>query len=197
MKNNLLKEIKKIKGLINILENSEDDCVTQLRDSGYKVLSPEEAKLDVTTCESDTNIKCVIDYLNNKGKKYKVGKGKSGRCYLIYQGSPEFNHYGKKWYRVNLTFWSDGTFSYIGTFEKLQTTSSGEYFQFMYEGSYTCDNTTIKFDSLSFCCLFKDGDTSKKITGVTFKPVKADGTENAKTVDNLAPNSGDISVFGL
>ena len=195
MKNNLLKEIHKIKGLINILESSNQECIDQLKDGGYKVTSPEDLKKDISTCEEDTSMKCVINYLDGKSKKYKVGKGKSGRCYVIYQGGDEYNHYGKKWYKTNVTFWDNGTMSYIGTFSRLQTTNSGEYFQFMYEGSYTCNSSTIKFDSLGFCCLFKDGDTSEKITGVTFNPISPNGTTLSKRVDELAATSGDISLI--
>lgn len=189
MKNNLIKETNKIKDLIQILEGTDQDCVTQLQSSGYKVLSPEEQRTDSSSCESDTKLKCVIDYLKSKNMTYKIGKH-SGNCYVLYKGGETFTYFGKNWYKDNITFWSNGTISYIGTFSNLQRLENGkEVFQFMYEGNYTCSTTAITFNDMEFSSIFANGETNKKISGITFELKKPDGTSTGKRVDQIISGS--------
>lgn len=193
MKNNLIKETNKIKNLITILEGSDQECIDQLKNNGYKVLSPDEQIKDSSSCETDTNLKCVIEYLKNKGKTYKIGKY-SGNCYVIYKGGQTFSYFGKNWFKDNITFWSNGTISYIGTFSTLQKLSDGkEVFQFMYEGNYTCSTNALTFNNMDFSSIFADGNTNKKISGLTFELKKSDGTPTGVRVDQIITgNSGKL-----
>ena len=191
MKNNLVKETKKIKELINILEATDQECVDQLKNSGYKVLSPTEQIRDSSSCETDTKLKCVIDYLKSKSIPYKVGKH-SGNCYILLKGGDTYTYFNKIWYENNVTFWSDGSMSYIGGFPALQVLSDGrKVFQYMYEGNYICSND-VKYNNLKFISVFADGDTNKKIEGILFKVIKPDGSQTNIRVDQILGNSGKL-----
>jgi hypothetical protein len=189
MKNNLIKETNKIKELITLLESNDQECVDQLKNSGYKVLSPDEQRTDSSSCESDTNLKCVIDYLKTKNLSYKVGKH-SGNCYVIYKGGQTVTYFGKSWFKDNITFWSNGTISYIGTFSNLQKLADGrEVFQVMYEGNYTCSSNAVTFNNMVYSSIFANGETNKKISGVTFELKNSDGTSTGVRVDQIITGS--------
>ena len=68
---NLLKEIKKIKGLINILESSDLDCEKQLEDSGYVVYNKKEQEYFGTECIDKEKI---INVFMMFFKKFQIGK---------------------------------------------------------------------------------------------------------------------------
>ena len=67
MKNNLLTEIKNIKNLMGLNEDSNQECEKQLEDAGYTVYNRTELKTMDINCGENEKIKCVKEWLDDNG----------------------------------------------------------------------------------------------------------------------------------
>ena len=103
MERNKLNEIRKIKNLINLLENkdsfinetSDEDCKKQLEDSGFTVYGvgfKEEESQFLEKCKYKENLIKIVDILNKDNKKYDLDV-QNKNCYLIIKSKNYMNNY--------------------------------------------------------------------------------------------------------
>ncbi len=140
---NLLKEIKKIKGLINILESSDLDCEKQLEDSGYVVYNKKEQEYFGTECIDKEKIKCVYDVFQKiPNWKDRVNVRTTGSaCFIEMKTKKTYAHDSGNWNKYYFNFWENGDFNIIGTFENdiFLKNSNENILQYMFQGVYECD----------------------------------------------------------
>jgi hypothetical protein len=140
---NLLKEIKKIKGLINILESSDLDCEKQLEDSGYVVYNKKEQEYFGAECIDKEKIKCVYDVFQKiPNWKDRVNVRTTGSaCFIEMKTKKTYAHDSGNWNKYYFNFWENGDFNIIGTFENdiFLKNSKENILQYMFQGVYECD----------------------------------------------------------
>lgn len=183
MRNNLLLEINNMKRLMGINESSDAECENQLELAGYRVYSPSELRDIDEGCEEKTNIKCVIEWLNDNGidsSRYRVGKYRS-LCYLLVQSEDTVNQSGKTLNKKNWTFWDNGDVTVILSFTNLQIDpddTNKKYSQAQYKGKYDCNGSDFSWSDLRFEGVyeFKKYDDLEKVDN-SFQVTKPDGTK--------------------
>jgi len=195
MKNNILKEVKHIKHLMGLNENSNDDCEKQLEDDGYVVYNRTELQKRDDDCGDATGIKCVIKWLVDNGfdkSTYRTSKH-GGICYLSVRSDDTIDHDGVNIKKRTWTFWENGDVTYIRTFDVVQIdvdTPTIKYSQVQFKGKYECDNTELKYTNLKYQGVYKLGNTSSmvKITG-DFDVKKPNGYSDGRVKEYAVTNS--------
>jgi hypothetical protein len=200
MKNNLLTEIKQIKHLMGINEVSNDECEQKLEKAGYKVLDKKEQKKIGSDCEEDEKLKCVKDWLDSNmdtslGGSYEINK-RGSKCYLYYSIGSVDHTVGSKTLphpKDNFIFYSNGQFSYIGSFDEPLEFDSKYYSQSEYVGKYICDGAgSLKAETTEYKGSYEFGKYSNRVSLDGNKKVKKGGSE--LEVSKLLSTNFDFSV---
>ena len=143
MKNNLLTEIKNIKSLMGLNEDSNQDCYKQLKGAGYEVYNRTELKNMDLKCGENEKIKCVKEWLDDNGissSDYRTAKHR-GLCFIVVRSPSTVTHTvgsdNKTIKKRTLSFWDNGDFTYIRSFDFIQsgtTDTSIMYSQVQFKG---------------------------------------------------------------
>ena len=207
MKNNLLTEIKNIKNLMGLNEDSNQDCYKQLKDAGYTVYNRTELKTMNINCGENESIKCVKEWLDGNGissSDYRTAKYR-GLCYIVVRSPDTVTHTvgsdNKTIKKKTWSFWDNGDVTYIRSFNVVQsgaTDTTIRYSQVQFKGKYECNGTELKYENLKYQGVYKFGDTSKLIRGVpkNYMTKKADGTNDRMLGTYILTNTTmDTSIF--
>ena len=207
MKNNLLTEIKNIKNLMGLNEDSNQECEKQLEDAGYTVYNRTELKTMDINCGENESIKCVKEWLDGNGissSDYRTAKYR-GLCYIVVRSPDTVTHTvgsdNKTIKKKTWSFWDNGDITYIRSFDVVQsgaTDTTIRYSQVQFKGKYECNGTELKYENLKYQGVYKFGDTSKLIRGVpkNYMTKKADGTNDRMLGTYILTNTTmDTSIF--
>ena len=207
MKNNLLTEIKNIKNLMGLNEDSNQECEKQLEDAGYTVYNRTELKTMDINCGENESIKCVKEWLDGNGissSDYRTAKY-MGLCYIVVRSPDTVTHTvgsdNKTIKKKTWSFWDNGDVTYIRSFNVVQsgaTDTTIRYSQVQFKGKYECNGTELKYENLKYQGVYKFGDTSKLIRGVpkNYMTKKADGTNDRMLGTYILTNTTmDTSIF--
>jgi hypothetical protein len=207
MKNNLLTEIKNIKNLMGLNEDSNQECEKQLEDAGYTVYNRTELKTMDINCGENESIKCVKEWLDGNGissSDYRTAKYR-GLCYIVVRSPDTVTHTvgsdNKTIKKKTWSFWDNGDVTYIRSFNVVQsgaTDTTIRYSQVQFKGKYECNGTELKYENLKYQGVYKFGDTSKLIRGVpkNYMTKKADGTNDRMLGTYILTNTTmDTSIF--
>lgn len=169
MKNNLLTEIKHIKSLMGINEDTNDECEDQLENDGYVVYNPKEQKGSVSACGGKKKIKCVKKWMDDNGVSeddMEIGSFKNV-CYLITRSSDKITIEGEELVDQTWIFWENGDLSHINTFSEKQIpdpTKPNEIFgQFRFQGKFVCDETDLKWENMKYSGVYNVSDYTNLI----------------------------------
>ena len=167
MKKKILTEIKKIKSLINILEQDEKECEDFLEKKDYIVYSPLEQNKRNTNCEKKENIKCVIDFFKQKNKPVNILTTGSS-CYVELKSKDSWTYDNAITYnKFYWFFWESGDFSLVKSLDpndisKWEQLENKNIFQLMRNGDFKCVNNDIQLLNVKWSGYYKDFDTNKK-----------------------------------
>ena len=152
MKNNLLKEIKNIKKLMGLNEDSSnEECAAQLEDANYTVISPLDKKFSAEACIKKENIKCVVDWLNNEGIPNTYNNS-NGLCYVQVVSKKTVKpgvQRVPKWFWL---FWENYDVTHINTYDNAKIDGIGNLWgQYHYIGKYECNGNDLKYTEMKYC----------------------------------------------
>jgi len=172
-------EINRVKTIMGLTEQMSDaDCLTQLTNKGYDISDPSEVGRQESKCADKHNIKCVKAALANANineDQYEMRIFTNGECYIMVSDNTERGRLRS----LNLTFWEDGSLTFIGIFKAYQKPhgSSETFRKFQFDGRYKCDpNTnTIKHTHFKYSALRDEQNVVHK--PIDFKPVDSSGNE--------------------
>jgi hypothetical protein len=178
-KNKLLQEeINRVKTIMGLTEDTDMACADQLEEKGYNVKDPSEVDKLEAECEEKHNIKCVKAALVNANideDQYEMRRFTSGECYIMVSDNTERGRLRS----LNLTFWEDGSLTFIGIFKAYQKPPgrSETFKKFQFDGKYKCDpNTnTINHTHWQYSALRDENNEVHK--PIDFKPVGENGVE--------------------
>ena len=199
MKNNLLTEIERIKDIMFLNEVSNQECEKQLEDDGYIVYNRTEQLTQVDECNTKSNIKCVMEWLDDNGissSDYRTDKH-MGLCYIFVESTSTVTHTvgsdTKEYKKKKWVFWDNGDVTYIRGFDVVQsgaTDSTIKYSQVQFKGKYECDGTELKYENLRYQGVYRFRDTSKLIKSVpnTYMTKKANGSDDGRLADYASTN---------
>ena len=186
MKNNLLTEIKNIKNLMGLNEDSNDDCESQLEKAGYVVFSKTEQRGSVSACAGKERIMCVKKWMDDNGvddNLIKVGSFKSV-CYLMGKSSKKITMEGQELSDITWIFWENGDITFIDTFSEVQvpddTKPHEKFGQVRFQGKYTCDGSNIGYENLLYTGVYNVNDYGKLNKRKSFV-----STTNDKQIDSI------------
>ena len=200
MKNNLLTEIKNIKNLMGLNEDSNQDCYKQLKGAGYEVYNRTELKNMDLKCGENEKIKCVKEWLDDNGissSDYRTAKHR-GLCYIVVRSPDTVTHTvgsdNKTIKKKTWSFWDNGDITYIRSFDVVQsgaTDTTIKYSQVQFKGKYECNGTELKYENLKYQGVYKFGDTSKLIRSVpnTYMTKKSNGSDDDRLADYVGTNN--------
>tara|TARA_R110000803_G_scaffold5634_19_gene18623 strand:- start:90 stop:716 length:627 start_codon:yes stop_codon:yes gene_type:complete len=199
MKKGILSEIKKIKSLINILEQSNNDCEDQLEKSGYIVYNPQEKKTKGSECNEKEKIKCVVEFfetLKENNPTIDVNTLTTGSsCYVEFKAQNIYNYGSVSFNMLYWFFWESGDFSIV---KSLKPTDISKYteldndniFQVMRSGEFECVNSDIKLNNIKWSGYYKDNNTSKKHSkDITITNKNDSKTKKISSLLKLKPNA--------
>jgi hypothetical protein len=207
MERNIISEIRNIKRLINIVEDSDSDCEKRLEDKGWVVDSPKERKVKGLDCGDDgTNLKRLLDYFDQEGVTNELTTTHGKNCYTELHTKKVYQWGSKSFFSKYLTFFESGHVNYVIVFDPEWAPKKNpgkpneeEYWQYMFRGQWECDDTDpskIKavIKNMNYCCSFVKGDTSddKNTKVYKWKKKKSDPNSMKKMinkVDNINPKS--------
>jgi hypothetical protein len=158
---------------------SDQECIDKLQDSDgnkYKVVPVSNYEQTTNTCNSKTNIKCVLKLLEDVGfseDNFVVNKV-SGNCYILVKSTDMVTHGSKTIPSYFLTFWDDGDFTLTRTLPVGVRDGDDVFYKLMNEGDFTCDNTSKIYTDLSYSAGIDA--KGKKHSGADFSILKSDGT---------------------
>lgn len=183
MKNNLLTEIKHIKSLMGINEDTNDECEEKLENDGYVVYNPKEQKGSVTACAGKKKIKCVKKWMDDNGVSeddMEIGSFKNV-CYLITRSNDKITMEGEELVNQTWIFWENGDLSHINTFSEKQIPDAAKpneiFGQYRYQGKFVCDGTDLKSENMRYIGVYNVSDYTKLIKGKNIEIKLSDGTK--------------------
>jgi len=192
LKNNLLTEIKNIRNLMGLNEDSNDDCESKLEKAGYVVFNKIEQRDSVSACAGKERIKCVKKWMDDNGVDddlIKVGSFKNV-CYLSFTSSDKITIDGQELSDEYWYFWENGDLSHVNTFSTIQVpdpTEDMKFGQYRYQGKYICDNSELKSQDMKYSGVYSVKNYGK-IINKTFMAVNSVGDNIKKTDKLLVPN---------
>ena len=164
---------KKIKSLINILEQSNNDCEDQLEKSGYIVYNPQEKKTKGSECNEKEKIKCVVEFFET-----------------LKENNPTID--------VNTLTTGSSCYVEFSIVKSLKPTDISKYteldndniFQVMRSGEFECVNSDIKLNNIKWSGYYKDNNTSKKHSkDITITNKNDSKTKKISSLLKLKPNA--------
>ena len=175
-KNNLKEEVIRIKSLFteerlygNLVEGTDEECVTQLRGKGYNVTTPTSVDAEEKACAQNERLACVAKALTDEGvgsDQFSIRKWGNGECYLLVSSTVKRGPYQSS----NLSFWEDGFFNFIGTFaEKQVGPDKTIYEKFQFQGKYECNGGKITQSNFKYVALRDD--KGRKHPALDFNPI--------------------------
>ena len=181
MKNNLLKEIKNIKKLMGLNEATDQECVDQLEDANYAVISPTEINYRVDACIKKENIKCVTDWLNNEGIP-NTYNNYNGLCYVQVVSQTTVKPGTQRIPDEFWLFWENYDVTRVTSFEtpKDDAVLKKQMGQYQIKGKYKCDGNNLEYydmryygsypvDKYNTSDIEKTSDYNVEINGTTHK----------------------------
>lgn len=200
MKKGILSEIKKIKSLINILEQkSNDDCEDQLEKNGYIVYNPQEKKTKGSECNEKEKIKCVVEFfetLKLSHPNIDVNTLTTGSsCYVEFKSKKTYNYGSVSFNMLYWFFWESGDFSVVKSLNPTDITNYTELdtnniFQVMRSGEFECVSGDIKLNNIKWSGYYKDNNTSKKHSkDITITNKNDSSTKEISSLLKLKPNT--------
>lgn len=161
---------------------TDQECIDKLQDDDgkkYKVVPLSSYEVTSGECNTNPNIKCIVELLTNAGvDESDIAVNKiSGSCYVLFKSKKKIQVYGKTESKYYLTFWDDGDFVLTRTLSTGHKKGDDVFIKLMNEGEFTCDNTGGVYSDLSYTAgVDIDG---KKHSGVDFTILKRDGTKSS------------------
>ncbi len=163
MKNKFINEVNKIKKLMFINEDcdNEQDAIEFLKSKDYTIYSKKEKKDLSIGCDAKPLIKCIKEHIDNNESSLRYNiKSTSNDCYILLTSGTKVTSPGttKKLDEYYIFFWEDGSVVLLITMteDKLKKfsadvgvhTQGAEYggkniVRYMLQGEYECDNNDI------------------------------------------------------
>lgn len=196
MERNIISEIRNIKRLINIVEDSDSDCEKRLEDKGWVVDSPKERKVKGLDCGDDgTNLKRLLDYLDQEGVTNELTTKHGKNCYTELHTKKVYQWGSKSFFSKYLTFFESGHVNYVIVFDPEWAPVFNEdepnettYWQYMFRGQWEWDDTdpsNLKavVKNMNYCCSFLKGDTSDDSNTKSYKWKKKESDPDSMFID--------------